>query len=404
MSKNSFDLIIYFIITVIILIINLITIYFLKYFKINLIDLNYFFIIIFLFFQIFIILYIINNFYTKPIWDLIKLITDFTTWKSKWTNIEIKTNQQNKNIRFIFKFLDVILNSLKNIKDEFLSWKSIKWEVQIAKELQEKLLNKKLEKIPSLDIIARSKPAWEVWWDSFDIIKWVWDNYYIYVWDATGHWVWAWFIMVMVNALIAWFAKTFKSWAQILAYTNEILKPRTKSNILMTALMVRWDEINKRLFMTWAWHEYLLIYKNNLKKSFLIKSWWMALWMTKDIHKILKEQEIKFEINDILVLYTDWITESINKPKKDWTEIMFMEQNLQKSVENAINEFGKEHKNAKNVFNNITIELSRFMWYKHTQLDDITLVVVHYKWDNTTENESNDEKNIQEDYITEWNW
>jgi len=404
MSKNSFDLIIYFIITVIILTINLITIYFLKYFKINLIDLNYFFIIIFLFFQIFIILYIINNFYTKPIWDLIKLITDFTTWKSKWINIEIKTNQQNKNIRFIFKFLDVILNSLKNIKDEFLSWKSIKWEVQIAKELQEKLLNKKLEKIPSLDIIARSKPAWEVWWDSFDIIKWVWDNYYIYVWDATGHWVWAWFIMVMVNALIAWFAKTFKSWAQILAYTNEILKPRTKSNILMTALMVRWDEINKRLFMTWAWHEYLLIYKNNLKKSFLIKSWWMALWMTKDIHKILKEQEIKFEINDILVLYTDWITESINKPKKDWTEIMFMEQNLQKSVENAINEFGKEHKNAKNVFNNITIELSRFMWYKHTQLDDITLVVVHYKWDNTTENESNDEKNIQEDYITEWNW
>jgi len=27
--------------------------------------------------------------------------------------------------------------------------------------------------------------------------------------------------------------------------------------------------------------------------------------MTKDIHKILKEQEIKFEKDDIAVLYTD---------------------------------------------------------------------------------------------------
>jgi len=43
----------------------------------------------------------------------------------------------------------------------------------------------------------------------------------------------------------------------------------------------------------------------------------MALGMTKDISKILKEQEIKFEKNDIIVLYSDGITESINQNKKD---------------------------------------------------------------------------------------
>jgi serine phosphatase RsbU (regulator of sigma subunit) len=57
------------------------------------------------------------------------------------------------------KFFDLMLNSLKNIKDEFLSGKAIKSEVQIAMELQEKLLNKKLEKIPSIDVIAKSTPA-----------------------------------------------------------------------------------------------------------------------------------------------------------------------------------------------------------------------------------------------------
>lgn len=41
-------------------------------------------------------------------------------------------------------------------------------------ELQEKLLNKKQEEIPSLKVIAKSKPAWEIGWDSYDIIKWKW--------------------------------------------------------------------------------------------------------------------------------------------------------------------------------------------------------------------------------------
>lgn len=402
MKKNWFDLVIYFIITIIVLGINLFWFYIIKNYWISIEDINTLYLVLFLIFEVLIILIIIENFYIKPINELTRLIIDFTTWKTKWNKIDIKTNYTNKNIRFIFKFLDVILNSLRNIKDEFLTWKSIKWEVQIAKELQEKLLNKKLEKIPSLDIIAKSKPAWEVWWDSYDIIKWTQENYYIYVWDATWHWVWAWFIMVMVNALIAWFTKTFKSWRQVLSYTNEILKPRTKSNILMTVLMVRWDEINKRLFMSWAWHEYLLIYKNSLKKSFLVKSWWMALWMTKDIHKILKEQEIKFEVDDILVLYTDWITEAINKPKKDWKEIMFMEDRLQRAVENAHNLAWTDYKTARSVFNNITIELSKFMWYKHTQLDDVTLVVVHYKWDKEIKNDF--PEIIEKNYITEWNW
>jgi len=39
--------------------------------------------------------------------------------------------------------------------------------------------------------------------------------------------------------------------------------------------------------------------------------------MIKDISKLLKEQEIRFEKNDILVFYSDGITEAINQSKKD---------------------------------------------------------------------------------------
>jgi serine phosphatase RsbU (regulator of sigma subunit) len=87
----------------------------------------------------------------------------------------------------------------------------------------------------------------------------------------------------------------------------------------------------------------------------------MALGMTKNIHKILKEQEIKFEQHDIAVLYTDGITEAINQNKKDGNEQMFGEQRLKEAIEKAPNIPGKNCKSARSVFNNITIELSRFM-------------------------------------------
>ncbi len=346
---------------------------------------------------ILIMIYIEKIFYW-PIFNLQLTIKKFYTWEYKNKGVSLKKTP-NKDINYILSFFWKTLNTLRSIKDEFTHGKIIKWEVELWKEIQWKMLDKKLIKVPSLDIIMKSKPAWEIGWDSYDIISQD-DTYYIYVWDATWHWVWAWFIMIMVNALISWFAKIFKSWATILTKTNEVLKPRVKANLLMSLLMVRWDEKEKRIFMTWAGHEYLMIYKFKNKKTYKIKSGWIALWMIKDISKLLKEKEIKFEKNDIIVLYSDWITEAIDRPAKDWDENMFWEDRLIEAIDKTP-EWQDKIKTANNVFNNISIELSKFMWYKHCQLDDITLAVLHYKWE--TEKPTKHET-IPEDFITEWSW
>lgn len=349
----------------------------------------------------FIIKYLVNKFYHNPIKDLELTIKKFLVWNLKDSKINL-AKTPNTHLNYALSFFSKTLNTLKNIKDEFIHGKEIKWEVELGKEIQWKMLTKQHVTVPSLEIIAKSKPAWEIWWDSYDIIK-QWDNYYIYVWDATGHWVWAWFIMIMVNALVSWFSIVYKSWSKILSKTNEILKPRVKANLLMSMLLVRWDENEKRLFMTWAWHEYLMIYKHSKKKTFRIKSWWVAIWMIKDISKLLKDQEIKFEKWDIIVLYSDWITEAINKPKRDWTEQLFWEDRLEETINNSPLIPWKEYKSARWVFNSITVNLSKFMWYKPIQLDDVTLAVIQYKPVDFDKNEDFSEE-ISSDFITEWNW
>jgi sigma-B regulation protein RsbU (phosphoserine phosphatase) len=177
--------------------------------------------------------------------------------------------------------------------------------------------------------------------------------------------------MMIVNALISAFSKAFESGAPIIANTNEVLKPRVVSNMLMTLLLVRWNERDRKMYMTGAGHEYLIVYKKNAKKAFKVKSGGIALGMTKDISKVVKELQIDIEPGDIIVLYTDGITEARSSTSDNLN--MLGIDRLTETVENA------SCKTAQGVFNHITIELSKFMGYNHRQFDDITLIVMHYK-------------------------
>lgn len=347
------------------------------------------------------IIFLIKRFYESPIVKLEYTIKKFLVGSLKDKELDFEKTL-NPHLNYILLFFNKTLNTLKNIKSEFIHGKEIKWEVELAREIQEKLLSKKLIQIPSLVVSAKSKPAREIGGDSYDVIN-QWDNYYIYVGDATGHGVGAGFIMMMVNALISGYAKVTSNGSQVLAYTNDIIKPRVKANLLMSLLLLRWNEKEKRLFMTGAGHEYLMIYKNSQKKCFKIKSGGVALGMTKDIHKLLKEREVSFEPGDVAVLYSDWVTEALNMAIKDGSEEMFGEQRLVEAIEKAPNIPGREYKSARSVFKNISIELSKFMGYKYYQYDDITLAAILYKpLDYDVKQDFGEE--ITADFITEWSW
>ena len=116
--------------------------------------------------------------------------------------------------------------------------------------------------------------------------------------------------MMMVNALISAFVTEETNGAKILSETNRILKPRIKQNMMMTCVMLRWNEREKKLYYTGAGHEHLLVYKVAEQKVYKVKSGGVALGMVRDSSKVLIEQQILFERGDIIILYTDGITEA----------------------------------------------------------------------------------------------
>jgi hypothetical protein len=162
---------------------------------------------------------------------------------------KLNTNVQNQDISYVGNFFHRSLEILKNFKEEFQAGRVLRSEVELASDIQKHVLKKTHPDVSSLDIICDTKSASEVGGDSYDIISQG-NNTYIYIGDVTGHGVASGFVMMMVNALISGFSKMIENSAEILVRTNEILKPRVKSNMLMTLLMVRWNEAEKKLYMS----------------------------------------------------------------------------------------------------------------------------------------------------------
>jgi serine phosphatase RsbU (regulator of sigma subunit) len=332
----------------------------------------------------------IRVFHSRPLAALRKQIALFLTGSKAAGQFE--TDSPNANFAFVNTFIAKSLQILVKFRKEMEEGRVLRTEVEIAADIQKHILAQAQVQIPGIDVVARTKSATEVGGDSFDIIP-SGHNSYIYIGDVTGHGVPSGFVMMIVNSLISAFSRTFESGADIISNTNAILKPRIKSNMLMSLLMIRWDDLAKKLSMTGAGHEYLLIYRADSGRVVKIQSGGIALGMTKDISKLAKERDVEFAPGDIAVLYTDGITEARNGRGAD--AMMFGVDRLVETIETA------ESKTAQGVFNAITIALSRFMGYNHKQFDDITLIVLQYRDKEKLEIPSDE---IRPEFITEWNW
>jgi serine phosphatase RsbU (regulator of sigma subunit) len=68
---------------------------------------------------------------------------------------------------------------------------------------------------------------------------------------------------MMANALISGYAKVYTTGYDILVGANAILTPRIPQNMLMTCVLLRWDDTDEKMYMTGAGHEHVLIYRKN---------------------------------------------------------------------------------------------------------------------------------------------
>jgi serine phosphatase RsbU (regulator of sigma subunit) len=265
---------------------------------------------------------------------------------------------------FTHFFNEITLN-LEKISGDLLEQRRIFSELDVAKQLQKDVLPKEAKGIEGLEVVAKTKPAAEMGGDSFDFIQRE-ENTMIYIGDVTGHGMPAGLVMMMVNTLVHAFASSDLKVNEALALVNDILWQKITAQRFMTLVMVRWDSMRRKMYYTGAGHEHLLVYRAETKEVESIRSGGIALRMVPDVRNIIKEQEMVFNPNDVILLYSDGITEGRNGEGE-----MFEVKRLTESL--------KRHgfrSTSEDIFNRISKDFTEFVGEDFVQEDDITMIVI----------------------------
>ena len=271
------------------------------------------------------------------------------------------------NIGIFTHFFNEVTKNLEKLSGDITTQKRIFSELDIARKIQQDVLPKKAENIKGLEIVAKSKAAAEMGGDSFDFIKRD-ENTMIYIGDVTGHGLPAGLVMMMVNTLIHAFSINQKQPSEILSLVNKVLYERISSQKFITLVMLRWDSLQKKMFFTGAGHEHILVYRSKTKNVEKVKSGGIALRMVPDIRSMIEEKQISLDENDVILLYTDGITEARNERGEMYGIESLVESLRRHGFRNT----------SDSIFTSISEDFSNFVGSNFIQDDDITMITVKY--------------------------
>lgn len=237
-------------------------------------------------------------------------------------------------------------------------------ELALASDVQKRLIEP-LPSIDGLDFEVSILPAESIGGDCYDFLKVSPDQALLYVGDVTGHGIPAGVIMAMVNSLFYTLSYFCNSPRDILIQGNNILKKKIRQNTFITTVMCNWDVASQQFSYTSAGHEQIIHYSARKKEVRMCSSGGIALGMVSDISDVIEEKIVNLERDDLLILYSDGITEAMSREG----ELLGLERFKEVICRNA------RYDSANEIHGNILNEVLHFM-QGEVQRDDITLMVI----------------------------
>jgi len=201
-----------------------------------------------------------------------------------------------------------------------LETKALEHELNIAREIQYNLLPKEIPLISGFDIAARYSPCFEVSGDYYDILQLDDNNIGIIVADVSGKGIPASMIMTMARSLVRLESERNLSPADTLKKVNRILARDLRRGMFVTTLYYILNVKTGILKISSAGHNPLVIWRENQNRYELVNPNGIALGFDRGpvFERTIKEENIQINPNDIVISFTDGVTETMNKDNQEF--------------------------------------------------------------------------------------
>ncbi|MCP4362602.1 MAG: SpoIIE family protein phosphatase [Chloroflexi bacterium] len=234
-------------------------------------------------------------------------------------------------------------------------------ELNVARDIQTSLLPAEPPQIPGLDVAGYWKEARQVGGDFYDFMELPGGRWGILIADVADKGVPAAIFMALSRTILRTIALNRINPAETLTRANEIILNDTQSDLFVTVFYVVWEPESKTLLFANGGHNLPILLRAD-GSSQQLKAEGIALGVLPEV--TIECGSVPFNPGDMLVLYTDGITEAMNE---DYDE--FGLGHLQVAVEAARNKTAAELVTA--VRSSIDAHVG-----DTPQFDDITLVIM----------------------------
>ncbi|MCI0612628.1 PP2C family protein-serine/threonine phosphatase, partial [bacterium] len=230
-------------------------------------------------------------------------------------NYKIKINAKDQLGELAAQF-NSMTDSIQNLMIAQAEKERLSEALLIARHMQEKLLPKEVTSVGGIDIATMNLPAEEVCGDYYDIIRKKNDEQLgIIIADVSGKGPSAALYMAEVKGVMLSTSQRTIDPKEILVEANSILAPTLDSRNFITMTYAMIHESQKMMKVCRAGHNPMIHYCAETDKVDVVNSRGIGLGVARNgmFESTLEEVQRRLHSGDILVFYTDGLTEAMNE-------------------------------------------------------------------------------------------
>ncbi len=270
-------------------------------------------------------------------------------------------------IYFIFKGSeqDELPDYIPEYMEDLAKEQRVRQELAIARQVQKTFLPNTTPEVPGFDTSAMCDPALDTGGDYYDIICMDEHRAAVAIGDVSGKGIRAAFYMTFAKGVIHSLSTVLDSPKALISKANGLFNNNATRGTFISMIYGVLDSRDKTFTYVRAGHNPML-YKKANKEIEWPQPKGVAIGMTKGstFETACEEVTVKLEKGDVLVLYTDGVTEAQNKEGEFYGE---------ERLEQLLRE---EHTQSSKELRNLIANDVRSFVGESTQYDDMTLVVI----------------------------